>query len=143
LLMCINNQWAISTPLAKQTAAPSLAAKAEAFGFPGVQVDGNDAVAVHEVTAHARARAVAGDGPTLIEAVTYRLAPHTTSDDPTRYRSQEELDRWAGLDPILRYRRYLEREGLWSERLDSRVVARCKRLRDDLRDALAGAPDID
>jgi pyruvate dehydrogenase E1 component alpha subunit len=79
----------------------------------------------------------------LIEAITYRLGPHTTSDDPTRYRSQEELDRWQMLDPIPRYRTYLEHQGLWSERLEDRVAARCKRLRAELRDAVSAGPDID
>jgi pyruvate dehydrogenase E1 component alpha subunit len=138
-----NNQLAISVPLHKQTAAPSIAHKAIGYGMPGVRVDGNDVLACYAVMAEAAVRARAGGGPTLIEAVTYRLGPHTTSDDPTRYQSQEELGRWAGLDPILRYRKYLEGRGLWSERLDERVVARCKRLRADLRDAVAGAPDVD
>jgi pyruvate dehydrogenase E1 component alpha subunit len=93
--------------------------------------------------AEAAARARAGDGPTLIEAVTYRLGPHTTSDDPTRYRSQDELDHWLALDPIPRYRAYLEGQGLWSDRLADRVAARATRLRAELRDAVFGAPDID
>jgi 2-oxoisovalerate dehydrogenase E1 component alpha subunit len=138
-----NNQWAISVPLRKQTAGPSIAHKAIGYGMPGIRVDGNDVLACYAVMAEAAERARAGDGPTLIEAVTYRLGPHTTSDDPMRYRSQEEQDRWAALDPIPRYRRYLEGQGLWSDRLDERVVARCKRLRADLRDAVSGAPDID
>jgi 2-oxoisovalerate dehydrogenase E1 component alpha subunit len=130
-------------PLRKQTAGPSIAHKAIGYGMPGIRVDGNDVLACYAVMAEAAERARAGDGPTLIEAVTYRLGPHTTSDDPMRYRSQEEQDRWAALDPIPRYRRYLEGQGLWSDRLDERVVARCKRLRADLRDAVSGAPDID
>jgi pyruvate dehydrogenase E1 component alpha subunit len=138
-----NNQWAISVPLRSQTAAPSIAHKAIGYGMPGVRVDGNDVLACYAVMAEAAARARAGCGPTLIEAITYRLGPHTTSDDPTRYRSQEELDRWQMLDPIPRYRTYLENQGLWSERLESRVGARCKRLRADLRDAVFAAPDID
>jgi 2-oxoisovalerate dehydrogenase E1 component alpha subunit len=138
-----NNQWAISVPLQKQTAAPSIAHRAIGYGMPGVRVDGNDVLACYAVMAEAAARARSGDGPTLIEAITYRMGPHTTSDDPTRYRSQEELDRWVALDPIPRYRRYLEGQGLWSERLDERVVARCKRLRADLRDAISQTPDID
>src|SRR6201998_560572 len=102
-----NNQWAISVPISKQTAAPSNAHKAIGYGMPGVRVDGNDVLACYAVTAEAAARARAGAGPTLIEAVTYRLGPHTTSDDPTRYRSQDELDHWQMLDPIPRYRAYL------------------------------------
>src|ERR1700759_4173875 len=138
-----NNQWAISVPLRSQTVAPSIAHKAIGYGMPGVRVDGNDVLACYAVMAEAAARARAGGGPTLIEAITYRLGPHTTSDDPTRYRSQEELDRWQMLDPIPRYRTYLENQGLWSERLESPVDARCKRLGSHPRGAVFAAPDID
>ena len=82
-------------------------------------------------------------GPTLIEAITYRMGPHTTSDDPTRYRSQAEVERWAALDPIPRYRNYLRHVGVWNERLDERVQARSARMRAELRDAVVGAADID
>ncbi|MBV9351072.1 MAG: pyruvate dehydrogenase (acetyl-transferring) E1 component subunit alpha, partial [Mycobacterium sp.] len=138
-----NNQWAISVPVHEQTVALSLAHKAIAYGMPGIRVDGNDVLACYAVMAEAAARARAGQGPTLIEAVTYRLGPHTTSDDPTRYRSQEELDRWLALDPIPRYRTYLQDRGVWSERFEERVAARAQRLRTELRDAVFGAPDID
>jgi pyruvate dehydrogenase E1 component alpha subunit len=138
-----NNQWAISVPLARQTAAPSIAHKAIGYGMPGIRVDGNDPLACYAVMAEAADRARAGDGPTLIEAVTYRLGPHTTSDDPTRYRTQQELDRWTALDPIPRYQTYLRGQGLWSERLEERVTTRAKRLRAELRDAVLGAPDAD
>ncbi|MBV8927798.1 MAG: pyruvate dehydrogenase (acetyl-transferring) E1 component subunit alpha, partial [Mycobacteriaceae bacterium] len=84
-----------------------------------------------------------GGGPTLIEAVTYRMGAHTTSDDPTRYRSQEELDRWAALDPITRYRIYLQGIGIWNERLEHRVETKSKRLRAELRAAVVGAADMD
>ncbi|MBS9533449.1 pyruvate dehydrogenase (acetyl-transferring) E1 component subunit alpha [Mycobacterium sp. M1] len=138
-----NNQWAISVPLSRQTAAPTLAHKAIGYGMPGVRVDGNDPLACYAVMAEAAERARSGGGPTLIEAVTYRLGPHTTSDDPTRYRSSAELDRWAALDPIPRYRAYLRNIGVWSDRLDERVIARAKRLRTELRDATVGAADVD
>jgi 2-oxoisovalerate dehydrogenase E1 component alpha subunit len=138
-----NNQWAISVPLSGQLVAPSIAHKAIGYGMPGIRVDGNDVLACFAVTAEAAARAREGGGPTLIEAVTYRLGAHTTSDDPTRYRSQEEVDRWAALDPIPRYRTYLQGIGVWSERLEARTAARSKRLRTELRDAVLGAPDID
>jgi len=138
-----NNQWAISVPLRRQLAAPSIAHRAIGYGMPGIRVDGNDPLACYAVMAEAAARARAGGGPTLIEAVTYRLGPHTTSDDPTRYRPQEELDKWTALDPIPRYRTYLQNQGVWSERLEERVAARSKRLRAELRDAVFGAPDID
>jgi 2-oxoisovalerate dehydrogenase E1 component alpha subunit len=138
-----NNGWAISVPVHKQTAGLSIAHKAIGYGMPGIRVDGNDVLACYAVMAEAAARARAGDGPTLIEAVTYRLGPHTTSDDPSRYRSQAELDHWLALDPVPRYRTYLQGQGLWSDRLEDRVGARCKRLRAELRDAVFAAPDID
>lgn len=138
-----NNQWAISVPLRKQTAAPSLAHKAIGYGMPGIRVDGNDPLACYAVMAEAAERARSGGGPSLIEAVTYRLGPHTTSDDPTRYRSSAELDHWAALDPIPRYRTYLRNLGVWSQRLEDRVAARAKRMRTELRDATVGAADAD
>lgn len=138
-----NNQYAISTPVSKQTVAPSIAHKAIGYGMPGIRVDGNDVLACYAVMAEAVTRARAGHGPTLIEAVTYRLGPHTTSDDPTRYRSQQEVDHWLALDPIPRYRTYLQGQGLWSDRLEERVAARSKRLRAELRDAVFDAPDFD
>ncbi|WP_373175541.1 pyruvate dehydrogenase (acetyl-transferring) E1 component subunit alpha [Mycobacterium marinum] len=138
-----NNQWAISVPVSKQTAAPSIAHKAIGYGMPGIRVDGNDVLACYAVTAEAAARARRGDGPTLIEAVTYRVGAHTTADDPGRYRSQEEVDHWLALDPISRYRSYLQGQGLWSQRLEERVAARSGRLRAELREAVFGASDFD
>ena len=81
--------------------------------------------------------------PTLIEAITYRIGPHTTSDDPTRYRSQDEVDHWSALDPIARYRKYLQAAGVWTERLEERVAAKSQRLRTELRDSVVGADDFD
>lgn len=138
-----NNQWAISVPVERQVAGPSIAHRAAGYGMPGVRVDGNDVLACFEVMSDAAARARGGGGPTLIEAVTYRLGPHTTSDDPTRYRDPAEVQQWEALDPIPRYRTYLQNTGVWSERLDERVAARSKRLRAELRDAVVGAPDFD
>ncbi|KAA1251001.1 pyruvate dehydrogenase (acetyl-transferring) E1 component subunit alpha [Mycobacterium simiae] len=138
-----NNQWAISTPVQKQTAAISLAHRAIGYGMPGVRVDGNDVLACYAVMAEAAARARAGGGPTLIEAVTYRQGPHTTADDPTRYRSQQELDHWLALDPIPRFQRYLQGQGLWSQGLREGVVDRSARQRAELRDAVVGMPDMD
>ena len=103
-----NNQWAISTPISRQMAAPSIAHRAIGYGMPGIRVDGNDVLACYAVTAEAAARAREGGGPTLIEAITYRMGPHTTSDDPTRYRPADEVDHWLTLDPIARYRTYLQ-----------------------------------
>ena len=107
-----NNGWAISTPVSKQTAAASLAARASGVGFPGELVDGNDLFAVHDATARAVERARAGEGPTLIEARTYRMGPHNTSDDPTRYVDPAELERRREFDPVDRVRRYLTARGL-------------------------------
>ncbi len=117
VFFCQNNQWAISVPLSKQMAAP-IWRRSYGFGFPGVQVDGNDVLAVLAVTRAAADRARDGGGPTLIEAVTYRLGAHTTTDDPTRYRTADDLDMWMAREPIGRYRAFLEKAGLWSEELD-------------------------
>lgn len=108
IFFCSNNQWAISVPFKKQTAAESVAIKAEAYGMPGVQVDGNDILAVYSAVKEAADRARRGDGPTLIEAVTYRMGPHTSSDDPTRYRSKEEVEEQRKRDPIMRFEQYLK-----------------------------------
>jgi 2-oxoisovalerate dehydrogenase E1 component alpha subunit len=138
-----NNQWAISVPVSHQMAAPSIAHRAIGYGMPGIRVDGNDVLACFAVVAEAAERARAGGGPTLIEAITYRLGPHTTSDDPTRYRSQEEVDHWLARDPIPRYRTYLQSVGVWNERLEERVSHRSERLRTELRESVVGAPDFD
>jgi 2-oxoisovalerate dehydrogenase E1 component alpha subunit len=138
-----NNQWAISTPVSHQMAAPSIAHRAVGYGMPGIRVDGNDVLACYAVMAEAAQRAREGGGPTLIEAITYRMGPHTTSDDPTRYRSADEVDHWLALDPIARYRTYLQNAGVWNERLEERVEARSKRLRSELRESVVGADDFD
>ena len=122
VLFCVNNSWAISTPMSQQTAAESIAAKAAAFGIPGCQVDGNDVEAVFAATREARARAVAGDGPTLIEAVTYRLGPHTTADDPTRYVPDAELKEATRRDPVVRLRDRFVAEGRWSTEREQQVI---------------------
>lgn len=110
VFFCQNNGWAISEPVRVQTHA-GLAARAAGFGMSAVTVDGNDALAVAAVTAWALKRARAGEGPSFIEAVTYRMGPHTTADDPTRYRDEAELDLWRARDPIARLRAHLEAEG--------------------------------
>jgi pyruvate dehydrogenase E1 component alpha subunit len=115
ILFCQNNGWAISTPRAHQTAAESIAARAQGYGIEGVQVDGNDPLAVYEVVSEASARARAGAGPTLIEAVTYRLGAHTTADDPTRYVPPEELEQRRAQDPIPRFAAFLAQRGLWDQ----------------------------
>lgn len=115
VFVCQNNQWAISVPFSKQTASDGVAIKARAYGLPGVRVDGNDLLAVYQACKEAVDRARSGEGPTLVELVTFRMGGHSSSDDPTRYRSAEELAQWEAKDPIPRFRRYLEGRGLWSE----------------------------
>ena len=116
-----NNQWAISVPLKKQTHSRTIAQKALAYGFPGIQVDGNDVLAVHVATREAVARARAGGGPTLIECVTYRLGVHTTADDPTKYRSDEEVKAWERKDPLTRFVAYLEKKNLLEPALEQTI----------------------
>jgi 2-oxoisovalerate dehydrogenase E1 component alpha subunit len=111
VFFCQNNQWAISEPLEKQSRIP-LYQRARGFGFPGVRVDGNDVLAVLAVARASLERAREGSGPTLIEAFTYRMGPHTTSDDPTRYRLAAELETWKLKDPIERMKAYLSRNGM-------------------------------
>lgn len=118
IFFCSNNQYAISCPRVKQTHAKTIAQKAIAYGMPGVQVDGNDLLAVYKVTREAVRRAHQGKGPTLIEAVTYRFGPHTTADDPKRYRSEEEVAQWRKRDPLVRMRAYLTARGLWSDGME-------------------------
>jgi pyruvate dehydrogenase E1 component alpha subunit len=123
VFVCQNNQWAISVPLKKQTNSRTIAQKALAYGFPGVQVDGNDLLAVYAATREAVDRARAGEGPTLIECVTYRLGVHTTADDPTKYRSDDEVKAWEKKDPLTRLVPYLERKGLLTPGLEDDVDA--------------------
>lgn len=122
-----NNQFAISVPVELQTAAETLAQKAVAAGIPGYQVDGNDILAMYAVTKQAVERARAGDGPTLIEALTFRFGPHTMSgDDPTRYRTKEVESEWEQRDPLVRFRTYLEDKGLWSQDEEEQVMEDAK-----------------
>jgi pyruvate dehydrogenase E1 component alpha subunit len=123
VFLCQNNQWAISVPLKKQTHSRTIAQKALAYGFAGVQVDGNDLLAVYAATREAVARARAGEGPTLIECVTYRLAMHTTADDPTKYRSEDEVKAWERKDPLTRLAPYLARRGVVIADLEAEVDA--------------------
>lgn len=115
VFFCRNNGYAISVPVKQQTATPSLATKATAYNMEGISIDGNDVIAVYEATKKALDKARNGGGPTLIEAVTYRMGAHSTSDDPTRYRSSAEVELMRTRDPIARFQDYLKREGLWSE----------------------------
>ncbi|OGL10411.1 MAG: pyruvate dehydrogenase (acetyl-transferring) E1 component subunit alpha [Candidatus Rokubacteria bacterium RIFCSPLOWO2_02_FULL_72_37] len=131
VFVCQNNQWAISVPLKKQTHSRTLAQKAHAYGVPGLQVDGNDVLAVRAAAGEAVARARAGGGPTLIECITYRLGVHTTADDPTKYRSEEEVKAWERKDPLTRFRAYLEARGLLEagleETLDREIAEAVRR----------------
>ncbi|HEX6946369.1 MAG TPA: pyruvate dehydrogenase (acetyl-transferring) E1 component subunit alpha [Acidimicrobiia bacterium] len=113
VFFCQNNGWAISHPVEEQTRSETIADKAIAYGMPGVRVDGNDVVAVLAAVREAADRARAGEGPSFIEAVTYRLGPHTTADDPGRYRKESEVAAWESLDPLERVRKLLERSGAW------------------------------
>lgn len=136
VFFCQNNQWAISEPTERQMRVP-LYQRAQGFGFPGVRVDGNDVLACLAVTRWALERARNGEGPTLVEAFTYRMGAHTTSDDPTKYRADEERVAWEAKDPILRLRTYLASqtdtdEGFFAE-LDAESEALGKRVRDVVR----------
>lgn len=115
IFLCQNNQWAISVPREQQSRSKTLAQKALAYGIPGIQVDGNDILAVLAATREAAARAREGEGPTMIECVTYRLSVHTTADDPSKYRDEEEVEAWRRRDPIPRFQGYLKHRGLVSD----------------------------
>ncbi len=125
VFICENNQYAISLPREKQTASKTLAQKALAYGFEGIQVDGNDALAVYSATKAALQKAKSGGGPTLIECFTYRLGAHTTSDDPTKYRQNAEVEEWRKKDPIKRFRLYLEKKGIWSQGYEEKLIKDC------------------
>lgn len=127
-----NNQYAISVPLSKQTGAKRLADKAIGYGMPGIAVDGNDILAVYSATKEAVDRARKGEGPTLIEAVTLRMGPHSSSDDPTRYRDEKLYEFWKGRDPILRFADYLKSKKLWDD-------AKNKKLEEEIKAELASA----
>jgi len=143
IFLCQNNHWAISVPLAKQTAG-SIAERAQGYGFPGIRIDGNDVLGIFAAIRTAAERARRGGGPYLIEAMTYRMGPHTTSDDPTRYRTNVELERWSAKDPIPRFRQWLEGQGLLDEAalaaINREVEAKVETMRNRLRATTAPAP---
>lgn len=124
VFFCQNNQYAISLPTMRQTASENIAMKAEAYGFEGVQIDGNDILAVYQATKSAVDKARSGGGPTLIEAVTYRIGGHSTSDDPGVYRSAEEVEMWKKRDPIVRFTAYLIKKGVISEQENRNLLER-------------------
>lgn len=125
VFVVVNNKWAISVPLSMQTASKTLAQKAIAAGMPGIQVDGNDVIAMRQTMEEALAQARAGDGPTLVEAVTYRLSDHTTADDASRYRDKAEVEEARKVEPLIRIRRYLTGIGAWSEAQEDSLKAEC------------------
>ncbi|MEO0421422.1 MAG: pyruvate dehydrogenase (acetyl-transferring) E1 component subunit alpha [Pseudomonadota bacterium] len=127
VFVVVNNKWAISVPIELQTAARTLAQKAFAAGIPGIQVDGNDVFAVREALGQALSRARRGEGASLVEAVTYRLSDHTTADDASRYRPPEEVEQAWKLEPLKRYRKFLENEGLLDESAEKAISEQCTR----------------
>jgi 2-oxoisovalerate dehydrogenase E1 component alpha subunit len=127
VFVIVNNRWAISVPIEQQTATQTLAQKAIAAGIPGVQVDGNDVIAVRHIVGEAVERARRGDGPTLIEALTYRLSDHTTADDASRYRDQSEVREAWEKEPLLRLRAYLTKLKVWDEAREEFLKAECAR----------------
>ncbi|WP_027417333.1 thiamine pyrophosphate-dependent dehydrogenase E1 component subunit alpha [Aneurinibacillus terranovensis] len=140
IFFCENNKYAISVPLAKQIACQSVADRAIGYGFPGVSIDGNDPIEVYKATKEAVDRARRGDGPTLIEAVTYRLVPHSSDDDDRAYRSREEVAEAKSKDPILRFRTYLQEVGLLSEEVDNELNDRVAREVDEATEYAEDAP---
>ncbi|WP_017615568.1 pyruvate dehydrogenase (acetyl-transferring) E1 component subunit alpha [Nocardiopsis salina] len=140
VFFCQNNQWAISEPLDRQSRIP-IYRRAAGYGFPGVRVDGNDVLACLAVTRAALANAREGNGPTLVEAFTYRMGAHTTNDDPTRYRASAELDEWKAKDPILRVRRHLEAGGLADDAFFASVDEEAERIGEQVRTQCRALPD--
>jgi pyruvate dehydrogenase E1 component alpha subunit len=138
VLICQNNQWAISVPLSRQTASETIAQKAVAYGFDGLRVDGNDVFAVFRTVSEAVEKARSGGGPTFIECVTYRMSDHTTADDAKKYRPGEDLDAWKKRDPIDRLRSYMKQKGIWTEAYEKSVTeAITKKIDADVREAEA------
>ncbi|TJZ50128.1 pyruvate dehydrogenase (acetyl-transferring) E1 component subunit alpha [Streptomyces piniterrae] len=142
VFFCQNNQWAISEPTERQTRVP-LYQRARGFGFPGVRVDGNDVLACLAVTKAALERARTGEGPMLIEAFTYRMGAHTTSDDPTKYRADEERLAWEAKDPIQRLRAYLEAEGIVDDAYLASIDEESEALGKRVREVVRAMPDPD
>lgn len=138
-----NNQWAISVPFRQQTAAQSIAQRAHGYGIEGIQVDGNDVLAVYAASREALDRARRGDGATLIEALTYRMENHTTADDATRYRPAEDLEYWRQRDPIDRMRKFLVAQKLWNDKKEQALLEECAALVETEVAALEAMPAPD
>jgi pyruvate dehydrogenase E1 component alpha subunit len=139
VFLCQNNGWAISMPREAQTASDTIAEKAIAYGMPGVQVDGNDVMAVYDATREAITRARMGGGPTLVEAVTYRLGPHTTADDPGRYRTEDAAAEWRRKDPLERLRLFLSERNRWTEEWQSQLEEAAS---EEIERAVAAAENL-
>ena len=139
IFFCQNNQWAISTARKIQTAAKTIAQKAVAYGFPGIQVDGNDPLAIYAAMKEAVDNARQGKGPTLIESLTYRIGAHTTADDPTLYRSEKEVKYWQERDPIKRFKIYLQKKGIWEKKYEDDLIKKCTK---QIEEAVAKAEKV-
>jgi 2-oxoisovalerate dehydrogenase E1 component alpha subunit len=138
-----NNGYAISVPLAKQTAAPTLAAKGIGYGIRSLLIDGNDAAAVYAAVRAAIERGAAGQGPTLIEALTYRVEAHTNADDAGRYRDDDEVRQWLARDPIARLEAYLKAQGLLDEETATRLAAEAEQFAEGVRERMNADPRAD
>jgi 2-oxoisovalerate dehydrogenase E1 component alpha subunit len=139
VFICTNNQYAISVPLKKQCGTGDLVQKAAGYGMPGVAVDGNDVLAVYAATHEAAERARRGEGPSFIECVTFRMGPHSSSDDPARYRDEKLFQAWGKRDPIDRFRQYLSAKGLWDEKKEATMQ---EELKTQIADAIAEAEPL-
>lgn len=139
VFVCQNNQWAISVPRSRQSHSKTLAQKALAYGMPGIQVDGNDILAVYTAAKEAVDRARSGKGPTMIECVTYRMMMHTTADDPKRYRTDEEVESWAKKDPLVRFQKYLTEKNLLS---DDRIEEVEQEVKNEIQEAVDRAEKL-
>lgn len=139
IFVCQNNHWAISIPREKQTRSKTLAQKALAYGMPGLQVDGNDILAVYAAAEEALQRARSGEGPSMIECITYRMKMHTTADDPKRYRKEEEVEKWKERDPILRFQKYLKDKDLIS---DEKIQELETAIQEEIKSAVKRAEEM-
>jgi pyruvate dehydrogenase E1 component alpha subunit len=139
VFICENNQFAISFPVTKQTAVESLFEKAKAYGFEGIRVDGNDILAVYKVAKEAVEKARKGQGPTMVECLTYRMGPHSTSDDPKRYRNSAEVEEWKKKDPVERFRMYLMKKGILDQKLEEQLRADAEK---EISDAIKSAEGV-
>jgi len=141
IFFCEHNRYAISVPQSKQMAIEDIAIRAEGYGFPGITIDGNDVLACYRATSDAAQRARSGEGPTLIEAKTYRLQPHSGDDDDSRYRRREEITEWSAKDPILRFRSYLDEQGHLTSDEDEALKESVAKEVDDATSYAESAPD--